>query len=80
MGYGPEETENKVESKQVIQPIPKHRLGDVIKYYDEKRKGIHHFGEIIQVSIRKEGVFYHTQDHAIVKEVDVKASFYESPF
>lgn len=78
MGYGPENAET--ETKKIVTPTAKHRLGDVIKYYDEKRKGIHHFGEVIAIIITKTHVEYQTQDHQRVKEENIKASFYESPF
>ncbi len=55
----------------------KYQLGTVIKYYDETRKGIAHFGEIIEIRTRKDLTLYLTQDGKLVKEPDVKAEFFE---
>lgn len=77
MGYGPE---GKTETEKFVQATPKYKIGAVIKYYDEKRKGILHYGEIILVQITRTGVLYQTQDHIVIKEENVKAEFYEMPF
>ena len=76
MGYGPE-TET---PKQIQTPSAKYKLGTVIRYFDEKRKGILHYGEVVAIIIVKTGVEYQTQDHHRVSESNVKAEFYEMPF
>lgn len=78
MGYGPEESKN--ETEKFVQATPKYKIGTVIRYYDEKRRGIMHYGEVILVQITRQGVLYQTQDHVVVKEENVKAEFYEMPF
>lgn len=57
--------------------MAKYQIGTVIKYYDETRKGIAHYGEIIEIRIRRDAVSYVTQDGKIVLEANVKGLFYE---
>lgn len=68
------------ETTKIETPTPKYKLGTVVKYFDQNRRGILHYGEIVLIQITKTGVVYQTQDHIAVKESDIKAEFYEMPF
>lgn len=54
-----------------------YQIGTVIKYYDESRKGIAHYGEVIEIRIGRDAVRYVTQDGKIVLEANVKGAFSE---
>lgn len=46
-------------------------IGTVIEYTDMTRRGITHFGRIREITIRRDGVSYVTQDHHIVSEKNI---------
>lgn len=71
---------DKAQIEKIVTPSPKYKLGTVVKYFDEKRRGILHYGEIVEIVLRRDGVIYRTQDHSVVRESDVKAELYEMPF
>jgi hypothetical protein len=57
--------------------MTKYQIGSIIKYYDETRKGILHYGEVVEIRLRSDGARYVTQDGKIVAESNVKSEFFE---
>jgi len=64
----------------MTQPTPQYKIGEVVRYWDEQRKGLKWFGQIKQIRINADSIEYVTTDHKVVPESKVEMRYIEMPF